>query len=420
MDSETLTQTPVGERQLHSGAEPDADTGDGVDVAADVDATTLTHTRVSRVQRRASQPRGNRSLLAAIVVCAVVPSAVVVTLWQNLTEPFWFNEQWRAYYISNPGNWSGTLKSPAPFPGGWFFLERISGALFGSTELALRIPTALFLPGGCVLLLLLARRWMSTWAAVVVALVGTMTGTLVGFALQLSEYQVDAAAALAVVLLHDVARNVEQPTWRSTRLILAYAGIAVACIFSIPTVFIAGPLLLLDAFRSIRRPLSPRMVCAVVSGLVILAQLDVFVLPQSLLRSSTFWDPQFLPHHGFGNQASFVWDGLRGFVSGPFTSSPQWPLPGLVLSPGWDWALTLAFGVLLLVGVATAARSSGPGSAVRHRGVTGGDADRLVRALLAVRFRADQLLPDSAVDAARRDRRRDHGARGHLPAPAER
>ena len=347
---------------------------------------------------------------------------MVVTLWQNLTEPFWYNEQWRAYYISNPGNWWAALKTDgAPFPGGWYFLERISGALFGSTELVLRIPTALFLPGGCVLLLLLARRWMSTWAAVVVALVGTMTGTLVGYALQLSEYQVDAAAALAVVLLHEVARNVEQPTWRSTRLILAYAGIAVACIFSTPTVFIAGPLLLLDAFRSIRRPLGPRMVCAAVSGLVILAQLEVFVLPQSLQRQSTFWDPEFLPHHGFGNQASFVWDGLRGFVSGPFTSSPQWPLPGLVLSPGWDWALTLAFGVLLLVGVVTAARSPhGSGSAVRHRGVTSGDADRLVRALLAVRLRADQLLPDSAADAAGRDRRRDHGARRHLPASAGR
>ncbi len=335
MDSETLTQTPVGERQLHSGAEPDADTGDGVDVAADVDATTLTHARVSRVRAesvtasRESESSGcDRRLRRCPECCGRHPVAEPhrALLVQRAVEGVLHLE---------PGELVGHAeKRPAPFPGGWFFLERISGALFGSTELALRIPTALFLPGGCVLLLLLARRWMSTWAAVVVALVGTMTGTLVGFALQLSEYQVDAAAALAVVLLHDVARNVEQPTWRSTRLILAYAGIAVACIFSIPTVFIAGPLLLLDAFRSIRRPLSPRMVCAVVSGLVILAQLDVFVLPQSLLRSSTFWDPQFLPHHGFGNQASFVWDGLRGFVSGPFTSSPQWPLPGLVSAPG--------------------------------------------------------------------------------------
>ena len=59
-----------------------------------------------------------------------------------------------------------TLKlDGAPFPVGWYFVERLSGALFGTTELTLRLPTALFLPIGCVLLLLLARRWMPTPAA---------------------------------------------------------------------------------------------------------------------------------------------------------------------------------------------------------------------------------------------------------------
>jgi hypothetical protein len=75
--------------------------------------------RAARTRRRVERHRRRRDLVAAIVVCAVVPSIVVVTLWDNLTEPFWFNEQWRAYYISNSGNWWAALKTDgAPFPAG--------------------------------------------------------------------------------------------------------------------------------------------------------------------------------------------------------------------------------------------------------------------------------------------------------------
>ena len=283
----------------------------------------------------------------------------MASLWSNLTEPFWFNEQWRAYYISNSGNWWATLKlDGAPFPAGWFFLERLSGALFGSTELTLRLPTALFLPIGCVLLLLLARRWMPTPAAVAVALVGSLTGTLVSYALQVSEYQIDAASVIAVVLLHELAWDVDRPMRRSTWTYLAYAGIALACVFGTPVVFVAGPLLLLDAIRAgRRRPIGPHFIGAVGAGLIVLAHLWLFVVPQSALRSSPYWNSHFLPHGGIGGQAAFVWDGVQGFLTGVFTSSPQAQLPGLVLGSGWSWVLTFVFGVLLCVGVGEAAHS---------------------------------------------------------------
>ncbi len=322
----------------------------------DLDSSPVRHE--SRTQRRAAQ-RARRGLLVAVLICALAPSAIVLSLWRNLTEPFWFNEQWRAYYISNPASWWEALKSDgAPFPAGWYFLERISGSLFGSTELVLRLPTALFLPVGCVLLMLLARRWMPTPAAVVVALVGTLTGTLVSYAIQVSEYQLDAAAVVAVVLLHEIAWEADRPTWRSARVYLAYGGIALACVFSTPAVFIAGPLLFLDALRlAVRRNVGPQLVGAVAAGVIVLAHLVVFVLPQSALRASSYWDPEFLPHHGIGSQVAFVWDGLRGFVTGVFTSSPQSGLPGLLLGPAWAWVLTLVFGALLCVGVVEAARS---------------------------------------------------------------
>ena len=63
-------------------------------------------------------------LAGAIVVCAGVPTAIVLSLWSNLNESFWYNEQWRAYYISLSGNWSAALKGDgAPFPAGWYFLN---------------------------------------------------------------------------------------------------------------------------------------------------------------------------------------------------------------------------------------------------------------------------------------------------------
>ena len=105
---------------------------------------------VPRRDLRRKRDRTRRELLVAVLICAGLPTVFLASLWGNLTEPFWFNEQWRAYYISNSGNWWAALKDAgggtggigAPFPAGWYFLERVSGSLFGSTELALRLPTA--------------------------------------------------------------------------------------------------------------------------------------------------------------------------------------------------------------------------------------------------------------------------------------
>jgi len=304
--------------------------------------------------------RGRRGLIAASAICAGVPIAVVASLWSNLTVPFWYNEQWRAFYISNPTNWWEALKGDgAPFPAGWYFLERVAGSLFGSTELVLRIPTAFFIPVGCVLLMLLARRWMPLSVAVVVALLATFTGTLFSFGLQLSEYQIDAACVIAVLLLHELASEVDAPSWRAGRLYAMYGGIALACIFSTPTVFVAGPLLLLDAGReAAKREVGPRLAAALGAGVVALLHLVLFVLPQSALTATPYWDNQFLPHHGLGTQLAFVWDGLEGFVTGVFTSSPAAYLPGSLLGQQWAWVLTLAFGSMLLVGALVAGRTS--------------------------------------------------------------
>ena len=45
--------------------------------------------RKSRLQRKREHAR--RGLLGAILVCAVVPTVLVLSLWRSLTEPFGFD-----------------------------------------------------------------------------------------------------------------------------------------------------------------------------------------------------------------------------------------------------------------------------------------------------------------------------------------
>ena len=318
---------------------------------------------------------GDRARVALAWALVIgVPLAVVATLWANLDRTFWFNEQWRAYYISKSHGWWAALRvDGAPFPAGWYFLERASSALFGSTELTLRLPTVLFLPVTAVLAYLLARRWLPLAASVAVSLVAALPGTLLVFAVQLSEYQIDAAAALAVLLLHDVAAD--RPT--RGRLAACYGGMALACIFATPALFVAAPVLALDVVRALRSPLHrSRAAAAVVSGLVILAHLGLFVIRQNNLRKSDYWDAQFLPHHGLGRQLSFVWHGTEGFVTHAFTAEIIHSLP-VIVPVRWAWLLSVCFAVLLVLGVVELSRTE------RGRTVVAGVLGSLALTLLA-------------------------------------
>ncbi len=296
---------------------------------------------------------------AATAVCIAVPVALLLSLWSNLNLPFWYNEQWRAYYIADHGNWWQALRNDgAPFPAGWYLIERVSGDLFGTTELALRLPTAVFLPISCVLFMLLARRWMPLVPAVLLALIGSLFGSLQVFSVQLSEYQIDAAAVLMIVLMHEIASDMAADPQRPSRVYLAYAGIAVACLFSTPAIFVAGPILAFDVLRDARRrTFTVQSRAAVGAGVVALAHLGLFVVRQNALTKSPYWDSQFLPHHGLGGQLTFVWRGLESFFTGAFTSAftPQF---STLLSPGWGATVGVVWAALVGVGVIEAARST--------------------------------------------------------------
>ena len=194
-------------------------------------------------------------------------------------------------------------------------------------------------------------------AAVVAALVAGLTGTLLVYAVQLSEYEIDAAAVVGIVLLHEVAGDLDGSDWRSPRIYFLYGGIVLACTFSTPAIFIAAPILLLDVVRGLRsRSFRPQALAGFGAGILILLYLKLFIVPQNALTKSNYWDANFMPHSGIANQIAFVWDGLRGFITGTFTGSDVPWLPEL-LNLRYSWILSVAFGLLLCIGIVVASRS---------------------------------------------------------------
>jgi len=293
-------------------------------------------------------------MTAALAVVVAVPIAVVVSLGRTMTAPFWFDEQWRASFISYDGGWLQGLRADhmASIATGWFLVERWTGEVFGSTELSLRTPIVVFFVLNCVLLLLLARRWMPLWAALAVALVGGLTPDIVQYAVQLKPYVVDSATVIAVLLLHDIARH-QEPSLSGRRVTLwCYLGIGTACFFGTATVLVAGPLLLVDALqalRSLRSKLLYRRILEIaVAGVPALVNVALQARENPSSEYS-YWGPWFPPRHGIAAQVTFVWDGLRSFVSVGLSD-------GYALAAPLHAALITVWTVLLVSGVVTIVR----------------------------------------------------------------
>jgi hypothetical protein len=307
-----------------------------------------------------THPHRRVPVLAALGVSVAVPTLVLASLIPTLKAPFWFNEQERAYYISYGANWWQALHTDAaPSPAGWYFLERFTGQLFGSREITLRLPTAMWLLVSCVLLLLIARRWMPLPAALGVALIGGLNGGLLGFSVQIEPFLADTGSILVLLLLHDIA--VTQPrTKRGGRLAsLCYAGIAVATIFGLATILVAGPLLAADVVATARGKAGYRqLVGAVAAGMIGLVGLAFFTIRQNALTKISYWDASFLPRTGLAQQIHFVWNGLGSFVVGGLTTGYNAAGPALIRPRGAN-ALAAAWGLLLVIGIIRAARSRG-------------------------------------------------------------
>jgi hypothetical protein len=286
--------------------------------------------------------------LAAIFGLLVIAGVIEFWLRDLLNRPFFYDEAWRAYDITlGTGFFSHLSESGAPLALGWVAIEDASRLVLGNTEAGLRAPMFLALPVLAIATYLLARRWLGVAVSFCVAALLVVNPWTVNNALQLKSYSYEGiltVATIALILL------VERKTWRPVPLLLLYAALGLTAVFSLPNLFILGPLLLLDLIRAIRSRdrLWLRIAGQALAGLIALAHYALFIRPQAGVASTSFWFRNYAPHH-LGPFVHFAIQQLVGFdplmVTGVGTAENQPPIYKL---PTVDHEL-LAVGILVLL-----------------------------------------------------------------------
>jgi hypothetical protein len=236
-------------------------------------------------------------------------------LWQQVSRPLWYDEQWRAWHFSLVGaDFSSQLREAnAPLAAGWVALEKLSTGLLGNTEVPLRLPGVLaFLALGPVTYAL-ARRFLGPVASTLVAAATVANSGMLTYGLQLKPFTLEALGAELALLLWFAA---DEPESSLGERLVCYAGIGLCTVFGTATAFVVGPLVLIDLVRSARGSGLVRLVPPVLAGAITLAHLVGFVMAQTLQSNSSYWNGYFLPGGSFGDKLDFVLRGLGSYVPG--------------------------------------------------------------------------------------------------------
>lgn len=249
----------------------------------------------------------------AFAATFIIPALALWSLRPFLIAPMWYDEQWRADYISYAGGWIQgiTADHVSSIALGWFVIERWSAELFGSTELSLRIPTTLFFLGTPPLLLLLVRRWMPLWSAFIVCLVASFTAGLVEYSIELKPYVVDFATIVLVLLLWEMAR-VQRMDNRFRRYLFSYLGIGIACLAGTATLFVIVPLLAVEGLSLLRSRrllwFIPPTSAALIAGTNLLVMMH-----QNPPNEYAYWQG-FYPPSGLIPELKFYWQGFASLI----------------------------------------------------------------------------------------------------------
>jgi 4-amino-4-deoxy-L-arabinose transferase-like glycosyltransferase len=297
--------------------------------------------------------------LPAIAVPVAVAVAIEVVLRHLLTRPFWGDEAWRAYQIGQGVGFLHHLSTAAaPLALGWLAIENGARVLFGSTEVGLRLPMFFALPAVGAATYLLARRWLGVRASAAAAALLVVNSWVVNNALQLKSYTYEALFSVAAVALYLVLRRGDR---RAAVLLSLYAGLGLTCVFSLPNLFVVGPLLALDLAESIRsrQQLAVRLAGEVLGAGLALVHYAAFIRPQSGVASSSFWAQDF-PPAGFAGFARFTVRGVASFFPGMVTGSAGVTdaAPAFTLPTPARVLLGVVLAVVLIAGTATAAREA--------------------------------------------------------------
>jgi hypothetical protein len=282
-------------------------------------------------------------LLALLVEVA----AVVGVVRYGLSQPFWYDEQQRAYQLALPMRrlWEGLADAELPLPLGWIAVEKGFAATFGQVEWALRLPIVVSVVVLAIATYAVARRFVGVVAAALTAGALVANGFLAPYIPQIKQYPAEMALTMVALLLWLQAGDPGRSRWDQAG---RYLGVLLCLLTSIATAFVVAPLLALDLARVVRgRRMLPRALMALVTGAVALAHLVVFVLPQNKAAGpGSYWELTFMPTSSLGAATEFVVRQAQSFV------------PGLVTHPGAIVAASPARWITALVLVGLAATTA--------------------------------------------------------------
>jgi hypothetical protein len=307
----------------------------------------------------AGRSRGVALDAVAILGLVVLAGLIEFFFRDMLTRPFYSDESWRAYDISIGTRFLAHLStSGAPLALGWVAIENVARILLGNTQAGLRAPMFLALPGLGLATYLLARRWLGATVSFCAAAFLLVNSWTVNNALQLKSYSYEGLLAVAAVAAYLLA---QRAGLHAGKLLLLYAGLGLTCVFSVPNLFVVGPLLVLDLVQAIRvgDRLALRIAGEAVAAGIAMVHYVFFIRPQAGVASTGFWHKAYAPHQ-LGPFVRFTVDGVLSYFPGMITgvagvtnATPHYRLP-----LGAHELLAVAAALLLCAGIVAAAREA--------------------------------------------------------------
>ena len=307
-----------------------------------------------------------------LLVALLVAGVVAVELWLGAlsTRPLWYDEIWRAHYLSAPSSqfWHEITRANAPSAAGWIAVERACADIFGWTPLVLRLPELIMLPFVGVSMYALTRHFTGRIVAFATGVLVGFSGTVMDLGWQLKPYTIELITAVAALLLW---MRAPAPGSGTTRARVGYRTAAGALtIFTVPFALLLIPLAIADVAMvrgwrngGWRQGWAARWRAAweTAPALAIVGIHSLFfVARQSSQRNGSYWNGSFLPHQ-FGAALRFSWDKTVAIIA----TTP----PGVdridvnVVHPatnhGWEgnWLLAPGFVIAFVIGANVLRRS---------------------------------------------------------------
>jgi hypothetical protein len=296
--------------------------------------------------------------LLAVAGLAAGAGLIEFFLRHLLTRPFYNDEAWRAYDIAR-GTGFSVHTTPGPLALGWLGIENVARLVLGDTEAGLRAPMFLALPLLAVATYWLARRWLGAGVSFCVAGLLLANSWIVNYALQLKSYSYEGLLAIAAVALYLLVRRT---TGHPAKLLGLYAALGLTCVFSLPNLFVVGPLLALDLVEALRARdrAALRIGGEALAAAIGLAHYVVFVRPQARI-AGVFFHADYAPRA----PAAFVRFAIKGaasyfpsMITGVAGGARSVATPSYALPPLAHHLLALVLVLLVAAGAVAAARDA--------------------------------------------------------------